>query len=236
MNIVSIDGESIAPFGYCLMCSSAPHRIRERRRLSSSECFEFLLSEGKGADRLFGFGIGYDVCHWIADLTDKEKALLATKGRCYTLQGGRFYRLTYHPGAYFEIDRLEGFPLGKEKARVEQRAVIVDIMRWHRKPLVDVAFDWDCITTETADWLRAMKANRAQFGAGTTKEAWDVEEYCEEECTVTTALVEQMVSDAGASGIPISHPFRRGVWHRLLRPVTTFVTSASHLLPTWSRF
>ena len=103
MKCIGIDGESIQPFGYCLLASSSGKRLSEGRRLTSRECFDFILGQSEPGSRLFGYGIGYDVCHWVMDLSAEEKGRLAANGVCYTMQGATVYRLTYRPNAYFTV-------------------------------------------------------------------------------------------------------------------------------------
>src|SRR5204863_3594791 len=104
--------------------------------------FDFLLSTSSEGVRIFGYGVGYDVCHWVADLSSDEKTRLATNGMVYTQQGATAYRLTYRPNAYFTVQRLQGFA----KSKVMASATVVDLMRWHRKPFVDVCDEWGTFT------------------------------------------------------------------------------------------
>ena len=201
MRCVGIDGESIAPWGYCLLSSSSSARLSERRRLTSRECFDFILSQTGEGIRLFGYGIGYDVCHWVADLSVDEKTRLATKGMTYTQQGATFYRLTYRPNAYFTVQRLRGLP----KSEVTATATVVDLMRWHRKPFVDACEEWGA--TEFPLCLRAFKANREGFKSEDTA---GIHSYCREECIALANLGEQMTSRLADLGIPVSHPFTAG--------------------------
>ena len=205
MRCIGIDGESIAPWGYCLLSSSSLDRLSERRRLTSRECFDFLLRQQNFAERprLFGYGIGYDVCHWVADLSDDEKTRLATKGMVYTQQGATFYRLTYRPNAYFTVQRLRDLP----RSPVVANATVVDLMRWHRKPFVEACEEWGAITKPHARMVRDLKNVREHFDATI---AQTVETYCIEECVSLECLAAEMTSRLSDLGIPVSHPFTAG--------------------------
>lgn len=202
MKCVGIDGESISPYGYCLLSSSIRKSLSERRRLSSRECFEFLLSLSGEGVRLFGYGIGYDVCHWIADLEPKHKTRLATKGSVRFFDGPTVYRLTYRPNAYFSVSRLAGGPGSKSV----KTATVVDLMRWHRRPFVDVCEEWNLLTSVRAEWMREMKANREDLSRVLTF----VDAYNQEEVRCISELGEEMTSRLSDLGIPVSHPFTAG--------------------------
>ena len=199
MRCVAVDGEAIQPYGYALLCSSSGRVLARGQRLTSRECFSFLVSTD--ADRIFGYGIGYDVCHWVADLTDDEKTRLATRGRCYTRQGPYFYRLIYRPQAYFTVQRLRGLP-GSE---VTDTATVVDLMRWHRKPMVETCAEWGCFHNGEAEFVSAMKGARRNL-----RNTHATEEYCALECVAVADLGQQMVTALQELGIPASHPLTAG--------------------------
>lgn len=202
MRCIGIDGESIAPWGYCLLASSGNDSLSLPRRLTSRECLEFLLDQAEPVTRLFGYGIGYDVCHWVADLTDAEKTRLATKGMVYTQQGATVYRLTYRPNAYFTVQRLQGFA----KSKVMASATIVDLMRWHRKPFVNVCEEWfpDALIYSH---LRDFKSKREGFSG---RDLVSIAAYCETECRLLERLGKEMTARLSDLGIPASHPFTAG--------------------------
>lgn len=202
MKCIGIDGESISPFGYCLLSSSIGKSLSERRRLTSRECFDFLLSLSGEGVRLFGYGVGYDVCHWVADLSDAHKTRLATKGSVQFFDGPTCYRLTYRPNAYFTVSRLSGGP-GSKAAKT---TTVVDLMRWHRKPFVDVCEEWGVINPGEYLNLSIFKATRERFNRNTE----GVEYYCAKECSALEKLGEEMTSRLSDLGIPISHPFTAG--------------------------
>ncbi len=206
MKCIGIDGESISPFGYCLLSNSLGGKISERERISSRDCFEFILGTAKQADRVFGYGIGYDVCHWVADLSSDEKTRLATKGMCYTFQGPTCYRLTYRPNAYFTVQKMKGGPWYPDGKEIVATATVVDLMRWHRKPFVDVCEEWDTLDVNPF-WLRKIKDNREGFHSD---EGRLISDYCDAECRSLSRLGEQMTSRLSDLGIPVSHPFTAG--------------------------
>lgn len=199
---IGIDGESIAPFGYCLLASSSGRKLSEGRRLTSRECFDFILGQSEPGIRLFGYGIGYDVCHWVKDLSSAQLDRLATKGLCYTMQGATVYRLTYRPNAYFTVQEMSGL----HGSKVVRSATIVDLMRWHRRPFVDVCEEWRTVTPGEYLNIRTFKANRERFGRHTA----GVEYYCAMECEALRKLGEEMTSRLSDLGIPVSHPFTSG--------------------------
>lgn len=202
MDCAGIDGESISPWGYCLLSSSSSDRLSERRRLTSRECFEFLLRQAGDGVRLFGYGLGYDVCHWVADLSGEEKTRLATKGMVYTQQGATVYRVTYRPNAYFTVQRLRGLA----KSEVTGTATVVDLMKWHRKPFVDACEEWLDFSW-TFSRVRGFKENRQGFKSEALPAIMD---YCSVECEMLRELAEGMAFRLRDLGIPVSHPFTAG--------------------------
>lgn len=202
MRCVGIDGESIAPWGYCLLSASSGSRLSEERRLTTRECCEFILGLAEPGSRLFGYGIGYDVCHWVADLSDAHKTRLATKGSVQFFDGPTCYRMVYRPNAYFSVSRLAGGPGSKSI----KTATVVDLMRWHRRPFVDVCEEWDLLASFRAEWMREMKANREDLASVSTF----VDAYNHEETECIAKLGEEMTSRLSDLGIPVSHPFTSG--------------------------
>src|SRR5205823_1477371 len=176
--ILGVDGEAIGG-EYCLLGSSSYSQLSLRGQLASRQCFDFLIDCASRHERLCGYGIGYDVCQWIKDLTDSQLDRLCKKGQCYTELGLRFYRVIYVPNVKFQVDRLKGVPTNELGRMVEGSATVVDLMRWHRKPFSDVADGWGLGTVDSRAVVREIKADRPNFSEVSTGV---VERYNRAEC------------------------------------------------------
>ena len=203
--IKGIDGELIDG-EYSLLCSNEDE-IWSTHRLTSMECFEFLLSEAATSKRLFGYGIGLDVAHWIRDLTQSQKVRLAKEGMTYTELGLNFYRVSYRPNAYFRVDRLAGIPTCQKGRATVQSATITDLMKWHRKPFVDVSEEWNLGTQEEMNLVRGGKEARPLF---TGSQFHAIRSYCRAECRMIAELATDQIRLMGDAGMPKAHPLTIG--------------------------
>lgn len=203
--VLGIDGESVS--GEYKLIGSNVHRIVDRDALGSAVCFEFLLDQAATCNRMFGYGIGYDVSHWIKDLTHSQKVRLAKTGMVYTELGLRFYRVSYRPNIYFRVDRLKGCPTSKGGKETMQSALVVDLMRWHRKPFSDVADEWGLVDSIDREIVRHYKAARADF---TDEILPAIERYNSKECDMIAELGEEMQASLRQLDLPVSYPLTIG--------------------------
>jgi hypothetical protein len=201
----AIDGE--CEEGRYTLLASSTDAIQSADRLTTRQCLDFLLDEAQKSSRLFGYGIGLDVCHWIADLTDRQKKLLAEKGRVYTQQGIRFYRLIYRPGAYFTVQQLSTIPTGNV-ATVLRSATVVDLMKWFRKPFAAVCEDWDLGDSFSRVLIRQGKESRGQ-GFEFSKYKFLLS-YNSAEIGACRELAEKIREGFLELGLPFTFPFTIG--------------------------
>lgn len=199
----SVDGEVEEGVGYSLLASYY-NSIHSPVRLTTRQCLDFLLAEGELANRLFGYGIGFDVCHWIADLSDRQKRLLAERGRCYTQQGIRFYRLIYRPGAYFTVQLLAGMPNTKNGGRAVQSATVVDLMKWFRKPFHAVCEEWGIGSEASRSLIASGKSRRGALSGR------ELLEYNNAELDACVELAERIAGRFTELGLPFCHPLTIG--------------------------
>lgn len=204
--VLGVDGE-IIDGEYRVLGTSGYRQLSLRGQLTSRQCFDFLLDCATEHKRLYGYGLGLDVCHWIRDLTDRELNRLYREGRCYTEQGLAFYRVVYRPNVFFRVDRLRGMPTGKWGKEVVCSATVIDLMRWHRQPFADVASDWRLGTDDERAYVRAIKEERPGFSEISTGL---VERYNQAECRMISELGGEMEHGLRQLGLPLSYPLTSG--------------------------
>ena len=202
-NAVGIDGELIDG-AYRLLGASDREPLQSDRALRTAEVFDYLLA--LAGSRVYGYGIGLDVAHWMRDLTIGELQHLAANGRCYTEQGGRYYRVRYQAGKKFSLQLLDGFPLGRRPKTIAS-VTVSDLMRWHRRPFVAVAEEWKVGTARNREFVGAMKQVRSDFSK---TDAPGVAEYNRIECEMIAELAADMTESLYALGYSIPHPFTPG--------------------------
>jgi hypothetical protein len=203
---ITVDGE-LVDGEYRILGSSEGTSCVLPSRIRSSTAFSYLLSLAAQGAKLYGYGIGFDVSHWIADLTDKQKARLASEGRCLTQQGTAFYRVSYRPNTFFKVDLLDGMPKPGFVPKSIGSALVCDLMKWHRKSFVEVSYEWDLGDQGGRELVCAGKSGRGKF---TGAFLGAVERYNARECELLAELAEEMEHSLKQVGIPISFPLTVG--------------------------
>lgn len=127
-------------------------------QLRSVPCLEFLL--GLPAEHtLVGYGLSYDVEHWLKDLPDKKMLELAEKNATWW----RRYRIHYIPNKVFSISKYSKSTKEKKPERLATRTVY-DIHGFFQGPFAEAIRKWEVGTEPEYQFIERMKKGRSEFG------------------------------------------------------------------------
>lgn len=172
---VAIDGESYTDedgHKYVLLASSLGEYIFDSQGLSSTECFQFLLSLRKRAKRyiFIAFGLNYDVNMMLRDVGRENLEKLWKEHRISWYS----YNIEWIPGKWFSVSS-KGYC-----------CKIYDLFGFFQSSFVNALKKWDIPVQED---MQEMKQARSIFDA-TMKDK--IIAYCIEECKALELLANKL--------------------------------------------
>jgi hypothetical protein len=209
---IAIDGEGVSlPDGshvyrYMAACASdgtCLGELYEPNGIGTRQVLKFLCNlpkhdpEGRPWLGIFGYGLGYDQCKWLEDLSDEELFELFHAEDLQPKAAVGPYRLNLL-GKCLQITNRKGVP-------GEKRTLVWDILKAFQATFVNALKTWKVGTPEEWERIEAMKKQRGDF----VNSDWDsVTAYCRDECRLLAALVEKYVRAHCDAGIDL-----RGKYH-----------------------
>lgn len=125
----------------------------------------------------------------------------------YTELGLSFYRVCYRPNTFFRVDRLAGVPTNASGKKTVQSALVTDLMRWYRKPFVEVMSEWQLGDEEGQALVRGGKEARSHF---TESQSHVIDRYNAKECELTGELGSLLEDTLQQLGLPRAYPLTVG--------------------------
>lgn len=209
---IAIDGEGVTlPDGshvymYLAACTSGGTCLGElydERGIGTRAALDFVAklpkrdSEGRPYLGIFGYGLGYDQCKWLEDVSNKELFELFHSEDLEPKVSVGPYRLNLL-GKCLQITNKKGPP-------GEKRTLVWDILKAFQATFVNALRAWKVGTEEVWNRIEAMKKQRGDF----VNSDWDsVTAYCRDECKHLAMLVEKYVRAHCDAGIDL-----RGKYH-----------------------
>lgn len=194
--VLGIDGEGLGrePHRYVYLAASDStgrlvYEVRDAHRLSTVDCFEFLLNEVPRDAQVFGYSFRYDVTKIIEDLPDELIGELMHESlRYYRTSDGRdVYRPVKWRG--YSINWFNGkFTLKRVKEK--RRITIWDVFAFYQSKFLKALKDWKVGTAAEHALIERMKNARGELEKMTREET---EDYCKLECRLLASLVERLI-------------------------------------------
>lgn len=189
-SFTAIDGEAIgegADARYVLLAASTGRHVYDIEGLSTRACLDFILDHQQPGGEIVGFGIGYDVNQWIADLTVPQLRELWTSGSC--IHGG--YLLRWLRGRRFFV---------KDLRRTGRFAFVQETFGFFQSSFVRALTDWGL---EPGESMLAMKQARGSF---TDRQRQQIIDYCLTECRQLVELMNRLAAAVDTAGcVPNPH-------------------------------
>lgn len=189
---VGIDGEGWGKT-YALLADSGGAHVDNVSGLSTVQCLDFLsrLKERNGGDAHFvGFALGYDINHWLRDLSDPALGALWKEGRVRWED----WWIEWAPKRWFHVKHL---PSGRS------------VRIWDSYPFFQGSFLKAC-----ADWgvevpreVRDGKAARHDFGPADLPR---IIEYNRVELATLVRLLDKLRAGMRDAGIPLGQWYGAG--------------------------
>lgn len=208
---VAVDGEGVKPprsraDQYVLLADSDGRSLWNPDRLSTRDCLDFLLDiperhRAEGVRTVVvGFGLSYDVAHWLRDLPESKVARLL--GKWHDCLWGP-YRIRYVPHKWFEVWRIEN---GMGYVRLDDTQTL---------------FGGSFVQT-VRDWLGEgavrplLTEGKARRGGFRLADRAFMESYNSEELRLMVRLMERLqgsLDSVGARPTYYSSPAVLGKWY-----------------------
>ncbi len=195
--LVVYDGEgNETPEGhiYTMLCALGPDKTlhtlyREGRRLKTLEILDFII----GIKTLYknylhvGFALGYDVVHWLHDLSQRALAEATDVDRPGVFYAG--YYISY-------ILRRELI-----LKRGDTSVAIWDIFGFYQSSLVQSLIAWDTLPSQDLDIIKRGKEARGTFEGYTLA---DLQSYTRAELLACQALVASLCTAIAGLGLTLN--------------------------------
>lgn len=193
--IIALDGEGggtddLCRQNYQLLCAASSDGwrddlYRDGERLTTTECFEFILSLPPGKTYI-GYYFGYDVTQILRDIDGVTLQKIFDKNRPYKSNYIYWneYGIDYKPSQYFRVCRLDLHP--KRKPIKGTARTIDEVGTFFQKPFVEVLRDRGIGDKKIVDMIAATKDRRGEFGTISDRER----KYCHAECELLAMLME----------------------------------------------
>jgi hypothetical protein len=138
----------------CSQCESYQAIVGENNheQLHSALCLEFILHLPE-THIIVGYGLSYDVEHWLKDLPEKNMLQLKADGKTWWKR----YQIHHIPNKIFTVSKW------KKNKKIASRSVY-DIVGFFQAPFADAIEKWNVGTPEEREFIRRMKALRPGFG------------------------------------------------------------------------
>lgn len=206
-SFLAVDGEGLGRTGYHLLAASDGEQIENLNGLSTEECLSWLLTQArkrnaKGKTRiLVGYGLSYDINHWIHDLQEEQVSSLCETNKCkikvnnlpYDLEviQGKWLKLSFKNRKGFDIPVLEVYDVYP----FFQSSFLAAIAHPKNKKN-----GWNCVSDEEWELLQWGKNLRGEFSTETWEE---VKRYNLLECEVLVRMMNKLRAALQESGITL---------------------------------
>jgi len=174
------------------------------RQLSTEQCLEFILALPP-EDIIIGYGLTYDVEHWLRDLRGVRSPRYPTKmapmERLMKTQmvWWHGYRIHYIPNKIFSVSKYKG------NKKISGRSVY-DTIGFFQTSFKNAIASWDIGTQEERDFIERMKLLRPDFGPITD----EVKEYNHMEGIHGIAMFRRVRAEYTNLGLSIARPVGAG--------------------------
>lgn len=187
---VIVDGEGFGPT-YALLADSDGHEIVNPNGLSSETCFEFLVSLKERSPRAVyvGFALGYDINHWVSDLSTSALYALWRTGSVRWED----WWIQWAPTRWFRVKHLP----------TKRSVWIQDSFAFFQSSFLKACAEWGLTIPEE---VRAGKAGRREFtradfeGEGLTR----TQTYNRMEMALGVELMNRLREGFRTAGSPLA--------------------------------
>ena len=138
----------------CVSCDNFPKIIGSNNhdQIPTIQCLEFILHLPE-SHIIVGYGLTYDVEHWLRDLPEKKMLQLKEEGKVWWKR----YMITYIPSKVFSIMKWK-------KGRKIASRTIYDIVGFFQSRFDGAIQKWEIGTLEEYEFIHRMKDARPGFG------------------------------------------------------------------------
>ncbi|MFZ0892407.1 MAG: hypothetical protein WB782_01635 [Thermoplasmata archaeon] len=190
---VAVDGEGEeredGSQDYAFLSDSLGRTVQSETHLSTVECLEFLLQipEINGKSIVVGFGLNYDVSHWLRDLSKNQMARLFKYKSVYFGP----HNIEWIPRKWFRVWRREG---KRGYVRVQ------DILSNFNAPFIEVVQEW--VHSDAATKL--LEEGKKLRGSFTRAEREFSLRYNREELDLMVRIMERFKTARDNAGVRTS--------------------------------
>lgn len=170
---------------YTLLASSNGTYASNSKGLSTTQCFDYLLSLPSNAT-LIAFAFDYDINMMIGDIDRQHLEELYSQKYTYW----RGYSITWTPRHAFSVKRI-GAPKG---------AYIWDIFGFFQTSFINALKTWGIGEPELIEHIESMKNKRSGFEV---EDFGDILHYCFEECRLAVELMERLIERIDSLGLKL---------------------------------
>lgn len=173
-------------------------------RLTTEECLSFILSLPRQTI-LVGYYIGYDIQHWLRDLSvdklaqvfDEERRSNSYGQKTYTYWGD--FGIAHIPRQYFSVCRTVADPSEKSGRRMVPGSVRTVNEAWgfFQGSFVNTLYMWAPEAIDAIARIDKMKLQRQYFDEMND----DIRKYCAEECRLLAETMERLRAACKATDI-----------------------------------
>lgn len=184
---VAVDGEGWGKT-YALLADSENHAIADSRGLSTPACLTFLseLPERCGKAVYFGFSLGYDINHWLKDVSSPALYSIWADGQVRWED----WWLQWAPGRWFHVKHI---PSGRSVR-------VYDIFPFFQASFLKACAEWGVAVPES---VRRGKAERQTFSAADLDR---ITSYNREELETLVRLAGKLRDGLYGAGIELLTP------------------------------